>query len=142
MAVDSALPGENGFHNRDGSLTKKKKEQWQLEKGIFILIKYILFIFLEESKTWFPFGTPNTRSNFRHGSLTKSEASMDNDKDLLLASTQKNKAPSTDSTTVADEIESKNKISIASTSFPTACPPTAFLMPGVPLINGVHNFFF
>lgn len=27
------LPGENGFHARDGSLTKKKREQWEEEKG-------------------------------------------------------------------------------------------------------------
>ena len=27
------LPGENGFHARDGSLTKKKREQWEQEKG-------------------------------------------------------------------------------------------------------------
>jgi hypothetical protein len=29
------LPGENGFHARDGSLTKKKREQWEKEKGGF-----------------------------------------------------------------------------------------------------------
>lgn len=39
MVVDSALPGENGFHNRDGSLMKKKKEQWEIEKCIFLLLQ-------------------------------------------------------------------------------------------------------
>jgi Uma2 family endonuclease len=27
------LPGEGGYHYRDGSLLAKKREQWQQEKG-------------------------------------------------------------------------------------------------------------
>ena len=34
------LPGENGFHARDGSLIRKKQEQWEREKGeIFLNLK-------------------------------------------------------------------------------------------------------
>lgn len=32
------LPGENGFHIRDGSLIRKKKEQWAKEKGLYICL--------------------------------------------------------------------------------------------------------
>lgn len=36
------LPGENGFHIRDGSLIRKKKEQWAKEKGLYKFIKKII----------------------------------------------------------------------------------------------------
>ncbi|KAF7640117.1 hypothetical protein Mgra_00000563 [Meloidogyne graminicola] len=38
------LPGENGFHARDGSLLRKKREQWEKEKAE------------AGQNSWFPFG--------------------------------------------------------------------------------------
>jgi len=32
--ANTPLPGEHGFHTRDGSLMKKKREQWEMEKGV------------------------------------------------------------------------------------------------------------
>uniref|UniRef100_A0A915EF95 Uncharacterized protein n=1 Tax=Ditylenchus dipsaci TaxID=166011 RepID=A0A915EF95_9BILA len=44
------LPGEHGFHMRDGSLLKKKREQWEREKE-------------EGKRQWFPFGSRSSPRN-------------------------------------------------------------------------------
>lgn len=138
MVVESTLPGENGFHNRDGSLTKKKKKQWELEKG-FNSFFYLTFFFLEEYKSWFPFGSPNNRSNFRHGNCSKPKTPTNDNKNSPSTSTisTQNEPKSTFST--ADNGETALKtVSITPTLFPNSCTSTAFFMPGIPLINGVN----
>lgn len=41
-STHDTLPGAHGMHTRDGSLLKKKQEQWERERGNFsyIFVKF------------------------------------------------------------------------------------------------------
>ncbi|KAL7070815.1 hypothetical protein ACQ4LE_009913 [Meloidogyne hapla] len=62
------LPGENGFHARDGSLIRKKREQWEIEKAE------------ANQNSWFPFGDRRNKKNESNKSVKYQKEMVDDDK--------------------------------------------------------------
>uniref|UniRef100_A0A914LZF0 Uncharacterized protein n=1 Tax=Meloidogyne incognita TaxID=6306 RepID=A0A914LZF0_MELIC len=61
------LPGENGFHARDGSLIRKKREQWDKEKAE------------ANQNSWFPFGDRRNKKNESNKSFGYKKEVIDDD---------------------------------------------------------------